>query len=49
MSPSGGNGQSFQAEAERAEAACLGAFGEVTFTEDGRTYSLTTTMHQSDP
>ena len=49
MSPSGGDGRSFQADAERPEATCLGAFAEVTFTEDGRPYSLTTAMHLSGP
>ena len=49
MSLSGGDGRSFQADAERPEATCLGAFAEVTFTEDGRPYSLTTAMHLSGP
>jgi PhoPQ-activated pathogenicity-related protein len=49
MNPVGGDGRSFQAEAERPEAACLGAFGAVAFTEDGRTYMLTTTMYLSGP
>ena len=40
MSPSGGDGRSFQADADRPEATCLGAFAEVTFT-DGRTGLLT--------
>jgi PhoPQ-activated pathogenicity-related protein len=49
MSPTSGDGQSFQAEVERSQAACVGAFGEVTFIEDGRSYSLTTTLHLSGP
>jgi PhoPQ-activated pathogenicity-related protein len=49
MSPAGANGRSFQAEVARPESACLGAFGEVTFRDDGRTYALTTAMHLSGP
>jgi PhoPQ-activated pathogenicity-related protein len=43
------NGQVFQAQAERTEDTCLGAFGSVTFTDGGRSYSLTTTMYLSGP
>jgi PhoPQ-activated pathogenicity-related protein len=49
MNPAGGDGRVFQAEAERLEGACLGAFGAVVFAEDGRTYTLTTTMYLSGP
>jgi hypothetical protein len=49
MNPMGGDGRSFQANAERPEATCLGAFGAVVFTEDERSYTLTTTMYLSGP
>jgi PhoPQ-activated pathogenicity-related protein len=49
MNPAGGDGRSFQADAGRPDAACLGAFGAVVFSEDGRTYTLTTAMYLSGP
>jgi PhoPQ-activated pathogenicity-related protein len=49
MNPVGSDGRSFQATAERPEAAFLGAFGAVTFAADGRSYVLTTTTYLTGP
>jgi PhoPQ-activated pathogenicity-related protein len=49
MSPVGSDRRSFQVEAERPGAACLGAFGAVTFADEGRSYVLTTTTYLTGP
>jgi PhoPQ-activated pathogenicity-related protein len=49
MQSTGQDSLSFQAEVERPDATCLGAFSAVTFAERGSSYVLTTTMHLSGP